>query len=292
MSIIVGVSPDESGADAVALGAVLGRLLGDDLVLVHVHPITIDYPSVGNVDAEWAAFLAERSASILDSAHRRLVDEWGIVDSDRLTVANSSVGRGLLEAAERTGGSLIVLGPGNLGREAHVCLSSTAHSIVHGGHVGVALAPEGYRETAPEEIDRLVVAFRADADNKRLLEWSQRIAQKSNLELVLLSLVLRVTRIVGARLGRDPERAVMQALVDKHHQAQREVLEGPGEGMTGAVVQGDTADQAMGSFGWRRQDLLVLGSSRFGALSRVFLGDTGLKIVRAATVPALVLPRE
>lgn len=292
MSITIGVSPDEAGADAVALGAVLGRLLGEQLVLVHVHPSTIDYPSIGKVDAEWADFLAERSTSILETANLRLNAEWGSGAAEQLTVANSSVGRGLLEAAERTGGNLVVLGPGTIGREAHVSLGSTAHSIVHGGHVGVALAPEGYRETAPDEIRRLVVAFRADADNERVLAWSQDAARKHHFEVVLLSLVLRVTRIVGARLGRDPERGVMEALVEKQHQAQNEALDRMGGQATGTVLQGDTADQAMGRFGWRRDDLLVLGSSRFGALSRVFLGDTGLKIVRAATVPALLLPRE
>lgn len=292
MSIIVGVSPDESGADAVALGAVIGRLLGEDLVLVHVHPPTIDYPSIGNVDAEWATFLAERSASILEAADQRLTTEWGITAADRMTVANSSVGRGLIEAAERAGGSLVVLGPGPNGRASHVCLGFTAHSIVHSGQVGVALAPEGFQKRTPEEIRRLVVAFRADAKNESLLAWSQAVAQKAHLEMALLSLVLRVTRIDGARLGRDPERAVLETLVEIQHKAQQEVQARLGGTITGTVLQGDTADQAMDDFGWRSGDLLVLGSSRFGALSRVFLGDSGLKVVRAATVPVLVLPRE
>lgn len=278
--------------DAVALGAVLSHALDQELVLVHVHPPTIDYPSVGNVDAEWTAFLDERSRSTLANAHERLASEWDIGAVKRIAVAHSSVGRGLLQVAENNQGSLVVLGPSTPGREAHVSLGSAGHSLLHGGHVGVALAPEGYRETAPDHLHRLVVAFRDGPDSEQMLGWCSDIARRKELELTLLSVVLRVTRIVGARLGRDPERAVIEALVEQHEETQREVisrLDGP---VTGSVIRADTAEQAMGRFPWHEGDLLVVGSSRYGVVRRVLLGDTGLKILRAATVPALVLPRE
>lgn len=289
MSIIVGVSPDESGADAVALGAVLSRLLARELVLVHVHPPTIDYPSVGNVDAEWEAFLVERSQSILNGARRQLADEWGIAACRHVSVANSSVGRGLNEAVEQHSGSLVVLGPGTQGREAHVFLSSAAHSLLHGGQSAVALAPEGYRETAPEGIHRLVAAVSGDGESSVM--WARDVAQARDVALVLMSVVLRVTRIMGSRLGRDPERAVIQALVEQQNHEQQALMSTLGVDATGVVLNGDTAEQALGSFPWQNSDLLVLGSSRFGVVSRVLLGDTGLKILRASTVPTLVLPR-
>lgn len=59
----------------------------------------------------------------------------------------------------------------------------------------------------------------------------------------------------------------------------------------GEVIQGDTADQAMARFDWQGEDLFVVASSGFGALRRVFLGDTTHKLLRALTVPAIVLPR-
>jgi len=289
VSIIVGVSPDESGADAVALGAVLSRLLDRELVLVHVHPTTIDYPSVGNVDAEWEAYLVERSRSTLETAQRQLEREWGIASSSQQSVANSSVGRGLAEIVEKYPDSLVVLGPGTQGREAHVFLSSAAHSLLHGGQAAVALAPEGYRETAPDAIERLVVGVGRDPESA--VTWARAVAHERSIALMLMCVVLRVTRIMGSRLGRDPERAVIEALVEQQKREQQSLLSGLDGHAQGVVLQGDTAEQAMGRFSWQNSDLLILGSSRFGVVRRVLLGDTGLKILRASTVPTLVLPR-
>jgi nucleotide-binding universal stress UspA family protein len=42
---------------------------------------------------------------------------------------------------------------------------------------------------------------------------------------------------------------------------------------------------------WDTGDLLVVASGSGGLLKRVFLGDTNYKILRASTVPTLVLPR-
>ncbi len=75
----------------------------------------------------------------------------------------------------------------------------------------------------------------------------------------LLTVVLRMMRILGARIGRDPERAVMQG--------------------------------AMSHFDWQDSDVFVAASSSLGVLSRVFLGDLTHKLLRASTVPAVVLPR-
>lgn len=292
MTILVGVSPDESGADAVALGAVLGSLLAQSVTLAHVHPPTIDYPSMGNVDAEWEAFLRERSLATLQAAREQLASDWGRTPEHEIINAHSSVSRGLLEVAQQTQASFIVIGPGPGGRDGHLSLGSTAHSLLHGGDVGVGLAPEGYRETAPDDLERLVVGFRNGDQGERAATWAKEVGARTHIRVELFTALIRATRIVGARLGRDPERAVMQALREQSEQAQRLVIENLGEGVTGVVVQGDTAAQAMGGFPWRNGDLFVLGSSRFGAIRQVFLGDTSLKLLRAAVVPALILPRD
>lgn len=292
MTILVGVSPDEAGADAVALGAVLSSLIGESLTLAHVHPPTIDYPSMGNVDAEWAAFLRERSLATLRAARQQLASDWGISPETEVISAHSSVSRGLLKVAQEVQATFIVVGPGPGGRDGHLSLGSTAHSLLHGGDVGVGLAPEGYRETAPDRLDRLVVGFRTGEQGDRVAQWAQKMSARTRVGVELFTAVIRATRIVGARLGRDPERAVMQALCEQGEEAQRMTIQKLGDGLSGFVAQGDTAAQAMGGFPWRNGDLFVLGSSSFGTIRKVFLGDTSLKLLRAATVPALVLPRE
>ena len=83
----------------------------------------------------------------------------------------------------------------------------------------------------------------------------------------------------------------MQALVEHERAAQARFTEDSGLPITGEVVQGDTAGRAMSRFDWQDSDVFVAASSSLGILSRVFLGDLTHKLLRACTVPAVVLPR-
>lgn len=291
MKIVVGVSPDDSGSDAVALAAVLARLLDASIVLTYVHPPTIDFPSMGHVDSEWAAFLQERGDATLDRAESQLAVDWGIVDVDRVTVAHPSVSRGLRLTAEEAEATVTVIGPGSVARDGHLSLGSIAHSLLHGGTTAIALAPEGYRETAPEQLSRLVVGFQDTPEAREVVRVAAEIARPRSLPVQLLTVVLRTTRISGSRLGRDPERAVMEALMLHEAGAQERCNTELGEAFDGEVVQGDTADQAMARFDWQEGDVFIVASSRLGALRRVFLGDTTHKLLRALTVPVVVMPR-
>ena len=291
MRIVVGVSPDESGQDGLALGALLARLLGASITLAFVHPPTMDYPSLGNVDAEWAAFLRDRSNAALTHAAEILRTEWQIDDVDRMVVARSSVGHGLRDAADEVGAIVIVIGPGSEGLDGHLALGSVAHSLLHGGAAAVALAPEGYREVAPDAFARIVVGFQATPESEYAVGIAESVARPHEVPLHLLTVVLRMTRILGARIGRDPERMVMDALVEHETAAQKDFIERSGLPIAGSVVEGDTAGRAMSRFDWQDSDVFVAASSSLGLLSRVFLGDFTHKLLRSCTVPAVILPR-
>lgn len=291
MRIVVGVSPDESGEDGLALAALLARLLDARITLAFVHPPTMDYPSLGNVDAEWEAFLRERSTAALGHAAEILRTQWAIEDVDALVVARASVGHGLRDAADQVGAIAIVIGPGSEGVDGHLALGSVAHSLLHGGAAAVALAPEGYREVAPDAIERLVVGFQDTPESEYAVTIAESVARPHDMPLHLLTVVLRMTRILGARIGRDPERMVMEALIEHERSAQQGFIERSGLPITGSVVEGDTAGRAMSRFDWQDGDVFVAASSSLGVLSRVFLGDLTHKLLRACTVPAVVLPR-
>ncbi len=291
MRIVVGVAPDESGEDALALGAVMARLLDARITLAYVHPPTIDYPSMGHVDAEWAAFLAERAEMTLESARAVLVRDWSITDVDSVSIPRTSVGHGLRDVADDVGAVMVVIGPGSEGVDGHLSLGTVAHALLHGGGAAVALAPEGYRETAPEAVQRLVVGFQDTPEAEYAVRIAADVASPAGVPVELLTVVIRMTRILGARIGRDPERAVMQALAEHEREAQQRFIEASHLPISGEVVQGDTAGRAMARFDWRDSDVFVAASSSLGLLSRVFLGDLTHKLLRACTVPAVVLPR-
>jgi nucleotide-binding universal stress UspA family protein len=289
MTVVVGVSPDDSGADAVALGALVARLLDQRITLVHVHPPTIDYPSIGHVDAEWGAFLAEQGNGLLDEATEQLARQWDCTEVDRRMVASRSVSRGLRGIAEELGATTVVIGSRPRHHEGRIVFGSVAHALLHGASQSVAMAPEGFRNVAPRALDRLVVGFSAAEESKETLRLASQAAANASIAIELLTVVLRATRIVNPRLGRDPEQAILSALVEQETAAQQEVLRD--KGIKGRVVQGDTADDAMRAFDWHPGDAFVLGSSTRSMWNRVLLGETSHKLIRVSTVPVVILAR-
>ena len=292
MAVVVGVSADDAGEDATALGAVLAPLFGGQVVAAHVYPAPMDFPSMGSVDAEWSAFVADRAAATVDDARLRLATEWSLGSVATCVEPHRSRARGLAEIAARQAPSVIVLGPAPGGSDGRISVGSVANSLLHGAASAVALAPEGYRETAPDRLTRLVVGFRDTPESHAAVREALRWAAPRGIEVHLLTVVLRATRIVGSRLGRDAERPVLEAIVDSANSAQGSYIAAAGAtGLAATVVQGDTAERALARFDFADGDLFVLASSTAGPVQRVFLGDMTHKLLRAAPVPAIVLPR-
>ena len=57
------------------------------------------------------------------------------------------------------------------------------------------------------------------------------------------------------------------------------------------VADGVTLESALKKLSWDDGDLLVVGSSRFAAPSRLFLGSTAARILAGVDVPVIVVPR-
>ncbi|MEV1174317.1 universal stress protein, partial [Nonomuraea sp. NPDC049784] len=57
------------------------------------------------------------------------------------------------------------------------------------------------------------------------------------------------------------------------------------------VLEGRNVAQALRTTSWLPGEMIICASSATGPLRRVFLGDTSIKIVRAATCPVMILTR-
>ena len=68
-------------------------------------------------------------------------------------------------------------------------------------------------------------------------------------------------------------------------------MPGSGEGIETVVATGRDWAEALGRLDWHDGDVLVVGSSPSGLLSRVFIGTNATRIVRHSPVPAVVVPR-
>ncbi|MGN9780112.1 universal stress protein [Nonomuraea sp. ZG12] len=282
-NLLTGFIPEPQGRDGLALAVLLARQAGAHLTVATVKPPAPGGLGPARADASaWAAYLEEQAAAALAQA-RELVGE----DADYITHTHKGSGRGLVELARKRGASAVVIGSapgGNIGR---IVLGSTADQLLHASPVPVILAPRGYADDPPPALDRLTVAYRrgpcADAAVKR----AARLAGVMDLPLRLVTLLVSSARPVKVELDmlarlRDQATADLNAAARGHRRrtdVEVELLEG--RSVAGALQHGR----------WAPGELVICASSDAGPLRRVFLGDTSIKIVRAATCPVMILAR-
>lgn len=290
MKVIIGVVPGESSDDALALGGLLCQALGAQAVLTHIHPAAYDYASPGHVDAEWEKYLIDESRSFMTSAVER-AREFGIDDPGQIIFGHRSSGVGLAEVAQAEGAEMIVIGSAPGASNGRFQIGSTADQLLHGSHVPVALAPSYYRGIRPEAIGRIVAAFQNSTESRAAAATAADLARAAGTPITLLTVLIR-HRMYGSaiRHGEDLVLEQLHADVAAEQERVRDEVCGGLEADC-VITSGDDAMSALRRHDWEGDEVLVLASAKGGVVRRVFLGDMTYKLVRATSVPALVLPR-
>jgi nucleotide-binding universal stress UspA family protein len=292
--IVIGTVGDDGSRDALALGLALARSVGARPVVAHVRPESWRSPGRGQVDAEWDAYLERRAQEILAETVAERAEELLALGAETDVGHHRSSGSGLDEIAARRGAGAIVIGSAPGGASGLIRSGSTAEKLLHGAGVVVALAPTGYREVATERITRVVVAVESGSEETQVGPVVELVG-RHGIGVDLLTVVRRATRIYTTQLGPDAEAELIAALRAEAESALERaaaVAHGLGVEVRGRhVVVGDEVDDALASFAWQPGDVLAVGSSRSGVLRRVLLGDMTYRLVRAARVPVLVVPR-
>jgi len=286
--ILVGATTDEGSRDAAALGIALARTLDAVPVVAHVRPEPWRAPGSGRVDAEWDSYLEQSSRETVAAAIATDAGDFEDLGARTDIGMHRQSGTGLDELAQRRGSSVIVIGSAPGGTTGRIQGGSTSEQLLHGSHVPVAIAPMGYADTAPDRIERLVVAIDMDYRPGRLTAALDLLPA---VEVVLVCVVRRATSIYTTQLGVDAELEVLHVLraqaADALAAAQADIR----RTTETHVLVGDSVDAALAEMIWHREDLLVCGSSNLGPVRRVLLGDMTFRLLRAATVPVLVAPR-
>ena len=295
MEIVVGVTQESQSRDALRLGEALAATLKADLVVAHVYPLQFDFAGPGRVDAEWRAYLLEESQETLDWAKSHLARPD---DAVFVKHPNRSSGNGLIDIVEERGAGIIVVGSAPGSSEGRINGGSTADQLFHGSPVPVAIAPHGFRNWAPDTLKRAVIAYRDTPESRHCLEVVTTGLKLRNLQaevaVELITIIQKVTRMARSRIGPHAEDQVMMVLNEESQAALaagRQFAAEQGIVADSEVLEGDNIIQALAKFNWEDDDLLVMGSTGAGPLRRVFLGDMTYKLLRAATVPAIVIPR-
>jgi nucleotide-binding universal stress UspA family protein len=293
VTLVVGLPRDERAPAAVALGALLARSLGEDLVVCTVVPPPWP-PGMGRVDAEYQQFLDRGAQEAIEAARELVAPDLAasfVVARARSTAA------GLLEVAQNRGARMLVLGSSTAGVLGRVAFGSVADRLLHSSPLPVVLGPRGFRCRPESTLRRVTAAFGASAGADELVVAAAGVAARADAALRVASFAVRPRTPLTAGIGSHAEHAVAHEWAADAARAQRAVLEQVGRlprrpSATEAVVgHGPDWAAAIEGVGWADGDLLAVGSSTAGPLERVFLGSRSSRIVRHSPVPVVVVPR-
>ena len=282
--IVVGYTADESGADALALGARLAAATEALLEVVMVLPIEAR-GGVVPPDTGYERYVKERSRTWLAEASATLDDD--IAQSLHIRYAESFA-EGLIESAHEFAASFIVVGAARGGLLGRMRVGSVASALLHSSDVPVALAPAGAREIAPSQgVTRITAAIGTRAGSSAVLEASVRFARSAHAPLRLLSLVP-----IDLPSGMDEELADLTSAAHADEvlvEAQRALPSGVEA--TVVTATGATIEQSVRDLEWHAGEVVLVGSSRLATPRHLFLGSTAAKMLRELPVPLIVVPR-
>ena len=140
---------------------------------------------------------------------------------------------------------------------------------------------------------RATCAFRGDAASRAVLARTAAICRDVGASLRVATFAVRGRTMYPPEvLG---EKQVMEAYVARTAADQEQAVAELGDlapaDVRTAVATGATWTEALEQLEWDRGDVLVVGSSVAGLVSRLFLGSNATRIVRHSPVPVVVVPR-
>lgn len=291
MTIVVGLGPVIGSGSGLELAGRLARSTGDDLVICCVVHDAWDSPSMRDfvgVDDDWRRELREGAKETLAEAVERVGPGVSVTTTVK---TGRSVPRALAEEGESLDARLLVIGSSTNAPFGHISFGSAGDSLVHSASTAVAVAPRGYRESQLP-IGRLVVAVYPTERDVLLSEPVVALAKWMSASVEVVTFASRDPAAMAQFAGGKDVFDYWRTGVDQTHQRIGEQLgKADVQVSSPSLVQGVGWANTVEAFPWRPDDLLVIGSSEYGPIARVFLGSSAYRIVRHAPVPVILLPR-
>lgn len=280
MRYVVGYTPNERGADAVALASSLAR--AQDAVLDLVYVVDAHTPYSGLYPESSGATPAEQAVLTAHAQSLALVPDD--VEATFRAVPAESFASGLIQAAGIDAG-LIVVGASSNGLFKRFTVGSVANGLLHASPVPVALAPRGFNRTEPVTRFTLATGQRSGAD--AAIATAIGAANRRGVPLRLVSLV---TLDAGTDEGGEATNAAHRHANTVLSDAASRLPQG--HDVTVEVAHGRSIEEAIDSLEWIDGEVVIIGSSRLAERSKLFMGSTANKILRALPVPMVVVPRD
>jgi nucleotide-binding universal stress UspA family protein len=191
---------------------------------------------------------------------------------------------------------MLVLGSSSRGSWGHVALGSVTDRLLHSAELPLALAPLGFRAPGGSVLRRVTVAVDGSRLSEAVLVAAARMTRQMAVELRVVTFAVRGRTMYPSQAGYHAEDMVIQAWREQADAMQAKALtwlathEGVSTPTDVAIIDGRDWGDALERVGWVEGDVLVVGPSPHGPLSRVFLGSTGTKILQSSPVPVVLLP--
>lgn len=280
MRYVVGYTPTERGADAVALASAMARAQGAHLDLVYVVDRHTPYVAMNPEGNQVSA--AEQQIRSAERQGMELVPE-GLEAHFHVRQAESFAA-GLIEAALEYRAGLIVVGAASSGLFKRHTVGNVANALLHAAPVPVALAPRGYRHT--EAITRLTLAMGQRVGAEAAIDVAIESAERRGVPLRLVSLVeLDVEGDGGENVNAAHIHANTVLAAAAHRLPE-------GHHVSVEVAHGRTIEEAIDDLEWDDGEVMIVGSSRLAEKHKLFIGSTAFKVLRALPVPMVVVPRD
>jgi len=284
--IAVGVDGYPEGRDAAALGEMLARAAGAELILVAVHsPPLVVLPA----GMDWHGLHTQALTMVRQVRDAVAPDARVIVETDL------SVARALWRVIRREHRDLLVVGSSRLGPEGRIRIGKRTRQLLCGFECALAVAPRGLHMRRQLRIESIGVGYDGGPESQAALAEAEELAQSCGAELHLLGVVDDRVRTLGwsALAGKtgSPEwdAAVHQSRESLQAELERLAAAAGVSVASAEVVRGRPADALLRMT--ENVDLVVIGSRRWGVVARLILGSTGEALLRDAQCPVMVIPR-
>jgi nucleotide-binding universal stress UspA family protein len=284
MHLTVGYLATSTGDDGVALASALAKTFDAkvDVVLVVREELPDGHPG----RAEYQRLLIERGEEWISRAIDRLTADN--VSASSTVLVGESFAESLIGFAEQKDSDLIVVGGARDGFFGGHTIGPVTGALLHSSPIPVALAPRGYADDPDEAFAAVTAAVPTRPGDDNPLPFAITLASAAGLAIRMLSLVSseNLAEADNAREVRQLQRAAAE---ENLLVAARALPDAPE--IESLVADGMTLESALKKLRWDDGDLLVVGSSRFAAPRRIFLGSTAARILAGVDVPVVVIPR-
>lgn len=283
--VLVGYDGYPAAKDALVLAQRLVAQENGELTLVCTYPYD---PYAPHTDGgTYTETLRKRADEALAEGRELVRDD---ITVHTIAAPATSTSEGLSKTAEEGHFDLLVLGSTHHGPVGRVVLGSTDERLVHSAPCAVAIAPRELTTTT--QFQHIGVGYDGSPESTAALTAAFKLAteRRASVYTYTVEEIPLITTMPGAEFAyaarEDLAHEAAEESVSKVRELAPEGLE-----LHTILLTGRTEDVIIEQ-AHKKIDLLIVGSRRYGAFKRAFLGSVSTGIIRShVPFPLLIVPR-